>query len=179
MSRSSRNSRPATTSAHIRHHRWARGDWQLLPWIFGRAEGKGHAIVERDSCDRPVEDARQSASNPVRARCGARSARGLDVALHAALIWIVFVVLTIVLPTLSRSLPLFPRGARASRSRAICGRSAAISARPDALDADGRVPSGSGLADGRRDRPHPLALGVTRAICWNGFRRRRRPRSAP
>ncbi len=21
----------------IRHHRWARGDWQLLPWIFGRA----------------------------------------------------------------------------------------------------------------------------------------------
>ena len=19
----------------IRHHRWARGDWQLLPWIFG------------------------------------------------------------------------------------------------------------------------------------------------
>src|SRR5438067_6694776 len=22
--------------AALRHHRWARGDWQLLPWIFGR-----------------------------------------------------------------------------------------------------------------------------------------------
>ena len=20
----------------LRHHRWARGDWQLLPWLFGR-----------------------------------------------------------------------------------------------------------------------------------------------
>ena len=23
--------------AAARHHRWARGDWQLLPWILGRA----------------------------------------------------------------------------------------------------------------------------------------------
>ena len=23
-------------AAALRHHRWARGDWQLLPWIFGR-----------------------------------------------------------------------------------------------------------------------------------------------
>ena len=23
--------------AAVRQHRWARGDWQLLPWIFGRA----------------------------------------------------------------------------------------------------------------------------------------------
>src|SRR4029077_8688074 len=22
----------------LRHHRWARGDWQLLPWILGRAK---------------------------------------------------------------------------------------------------------------------------------------------
>ena len=27
--------RPATTSPSLRHHRWARGDWQLLPWILG------------------------------------------------------------------------------------------------------------------------------------------------
>ncbi len=29
----------------IRHHRWARGDWQLLPWILGRAPRQ--AGVER------------------------------------------------------------------------------------------------------------------------------------
>ena len=56
----------------IRHHRWARGDWQLLPWIFGRA-------TERHPGGRPLEDARQSAPNAVGARRGARSARRLDV----------------------------------------------------------------------------------------------------
>ena len=32
--------------AASRQHRWARGDWQLLPWIFGRgpADGSGGAI---------------------------------------------------------------------------------------------------------------------------------------
>ena len=35
-SRWSRNFPRATTSAPLRQHRWARGDWQLLPWIFGR-----------------------------------------------------------------------------------------------------------------------------------------------
>ena len=25
--------------AAARQHRWARGDWQLLPWIFGRGHG--------------------------------------------------------------------------------------------------------------------------------------------
>ena len=28
-------------SAVVRQHRWARGDWQLLPWIFGRGSGGG------------------------------------------------------------------------------------------------------------------------------------------
>ena len=27
---------PRYDVAALRHHRWARGDWQLLPWIFGR-----------------------------------------------------------------------------------------------------------------------------------------------
>ena len=30
--------------AAARQHRWARGDWQLLPWIFGRGR---HATSER------------------------------------------------------------------------------------------------------------------------------------
>ena len=48
-----------------RHHRWARGDWQLLPWIFGFA-GKGGRSAERQgraSADRSLEDDRQPAPN--------------------------------------------------------------------------------------------------------------------
>ena len=64
----------------LRHHRWARGDWQLLPWILGHAPGPSGrgARDERHSRDRPLEDARQSAPNALGARCGARSACGLD-----------------------------------------------------------------------------------------------------
>ncbi|HEV2495699.1 MAG TPA: glucoamylase family protein, partial [Terriglobia bacterium] len=29
-------------AAAARQHRWARGDWQLLPWIFGRGRGTPH-----------------------------------------------------------------------------------------------------------------------------------------
>ena len=29
--------------ASARQHRWARGDWQLLPWILGGRRGNGHA----------------------------------------------------------------------------------------------------------------------------------------
>ena len=39
-----------------RQHRWARGDWQLLPWIFGR--GRVRRSLARCSHDRPLEDAR-------------------------------------------------------------------------------------------------------------------------
>jgi len=35
-----------TEVAASRQHRWARGDWQLLPWIFGRA-GRGIAAINR------------------------------------------------------------------------------------------------------------------------------------
>ena len=49
-----------------RHHRWARGDWQLLPWMFGRAPTCRHrSRTQRGSGDRPLEDARQSAPNAV------------------------------------------------------------------------------------------------------------------
>ncbi len=45
---------PHTEVAAARSHRWARGDWQLLPWIFGR-RGRHLSPV------RAVEDARQPA----------------------------------------------------------------------------------------------------------------------
>ena len=43
--------------ATARAHRWARGDWQLLPWIVGESRN-------RHRRDQPLEDARQSAPLP-------------------------------------------------------------------------------------------------------------------
>ena len=53
--------------AAARNHRWARGDWQLLPWLLGRddAAQRGNGIA---AADRPMEDAGQSASHLVRTR---------------------------------------------------------------------------------------------------------------
>ena len=69
--------------AALRHHRWARGDWQLLPWILGRGpvateERKRGAIAG----DRPLEDARQSAAHAVGAGCRPRLAGGMDPAVR-------------------------------------------------------------------------------------------------
>ena len=35
-----------------RHHRWARGDWQLLPWIFGFAGNGGRTSGVKDELPR-------------------------------------------------------------------------------------------------------------------------------
>ena len=65
----------------LRHHRWARGDWQLLPWMFGRGPGAGSGSDARcDPGDRPLEDARQSAANAVGAGLHACLAGGMGVA---------------------------------------------------------------------------------------------------
>ena len=76
--------------AALRHHRWARGDWQLLPWILGRAPGPARtATSTRHADDRPLEDARQSAPYAFGAglpcwrcwqagRCRCRRGCGLD-----------------------------------------------------------------------------------------------------
>ena len=57
-----------------RHHRWARGDWQLLPWLCAVAD---RGVPGRH---RPLEDARQSAANAVRAGLHARLAGRLGIA---------------------------------------------------------------------------------------------------
>ena len=64
----------------VRHHRWARGDWQLLPWIFGRgpSQSANRVVVERPSGDRPLENAGQSAPHAFGARRGPCVARRLD-----------------------------------------------------------------------------------------------------
>ena len=65
--------------AAARQHRWARGDWQLLPWMLGRVKGRA---TERQGQpphgDRLLEDVRQSAAHPVRAGRDRRAAGGMD-----------------------------------------------------------------------------------------------------
>ena len=49
--------------AAARQHRWARGDWQLLPWLIRGAAGAGAPRAARIADDRPLEDARQPAAD--------------------------------------------------------------------------------------------------------------------
>ena len=65
-----------------RHHRWARGDWQLLPWILGFAPKVDEARprTDRTAPDRALEDDRQSAPDFVGADRGPCAAARLDLA---------------------------------------------------------------------------------------------------
>ena len=162
----------------LRHHRWARGDWQLLPWILGRAPRQAGA--ERATSAIPaigrwkmLDNLRRTLSAPAAVLA---LLAGWTLPLHAALIWTLFVVLTIVLPTLIPVVAAIPPRRPGVTIIKPCARARRRSPpRLDALGADHRVPGGSGVADGRRDRPHPVALGRDAgAICSNGFRRRRR-----
>jgi cyclic beta-1,2-glucan synthetase len=55
-------------AAAARQHRWARGDWQLLPWIFGRGdvpEGKGSKVsIPAFSRWKMIDNLRRTLSAP-------------------------------------------------------------------------------------------------------------------
>ena len=78
--------------AAARQHRWARGDWQLLPWILGRA-GALPAVGRWKMLD----NLRRSLSAPA---SFAALAAGWMLAPQAALLWSGFIVSTIALSTL-------------------------------------------------------------------------------
>ena len=91
--------------AALRHHRWARGDWQLLPWIFGRGPLRG-AERKRDGKRGAVPViGRWKMLDNLRRTLSAPAAilallTGWTLPLHAAAVWTSFVIATIVLPTL-------------------------------------------------------------------------------
>jgi cyclic beta-1,2-glucan synthetase len=91
--------------AAARQHRWARGDWQLLPWIFGRRDAAGAIRGGRRlpliGLWKMLDNLRRSLSAPASV---AALLAGWLLPRNAALLWTAFVVLTIALPAL---LPIF------------------------------------------------------------------------
>ena len=157
--------------AAARQHRWARGDWQLLPWIFGRG-------AARRSGRRIPRSAAGRCSTTCAVRCRRRRPSWrllagwmLPLARRRAS-GPCFVLSTIALPTL---LPVARGDRAAARAGSRCAATCARSARDLrlALVADRRcmitLPGASGLADGRRDRAHAVpAVRHAAGTCSNG-----------
>lgn len=87
--------------ASLRHHRWARGDWQLLPWILGggprRADGRPGGNVPAVGRWKMLDNLRRSVSPP---SVVLALIAGWALPLEQAAVWTGFILATIVLPPL-------------------------------------------------------------------------------
>ena len=117
--------------AAARQHRWARGDWQLLPWLFGRVRGRvaeGPASpVTAIGFWKMFDNLRRTLSAPA---TFVAFLAGWTLPPVAALVWTGFVLLTIALPTI---LPVV--AAILPRNAAITMRSHFSALVSDAVDA--------------------------------------------
>jgi cyclic beta-1,2-glucan synthetase len=84
-----------------RHHRWARGDWQLLPWLLGRGPAVGTDRARRAIPAigrwKMLDNLRRTLSAPA---CVLALLAGLAQPLMAASVWVGFIMSTILLPAL-------------------------------------------------------------------------------
>ncbi|TWT05934.1 GH36-type glycosyl hydrolase domain-containing protein [Reyranella sp. CPCC 100927] len=85
--------------AALRHHRWARGDWQLLPWILGRGSRTDPANGALSALGRwkMLDNLRRTLSAPAAVLA---LLAGWTVRFDVAFVWTTFVLTTIMLPTL-------------------------------------------------------------------------------
>jgi cyclic beta-1,2-glucan synthetase len=78
--------------AAVRHHRWARGDWQLLPWLLGKRSG-----VPAIGRWKMIDNLRRSLSSPM---IIVALLAGWTMPFKGALVWTAFILCTIILPPL-------------------------------------------------------------------------------
>jgi cyclic beta-1,2-glucan synthetase len=97
--------------ASARQHRWTRGDWQLLPWLFGRRPG-GRGAMPAMGRWKLLDNLRRSLSAPTALLA---FIVGWLLPFGAAMAWTGCVLFTVVLPPLLPALAgLMPVRARAS-----------------------------------------------------------------
>ena len=82
--------------AALRHHRWARGDWQLLPWMLARDRCGSSVCHPAIGRWKMLDNLRRTLSAPA---CMLSLLAGLALPFAAASVWIGFVLATILLPT--------------------------------------------------------------------------------
>ncbi len=87
--------------AAARQHRWARGDWQLLPWIFGRGDAflgnRGTSALPLIGLWKMLDNLRRTLSAPASVMA---LLAGWTLSLHSAAVWTCFILSTIAVPTL-------------------------------------------------------------------------------
>jgi cyclic beta-1,2-glucan synthetase len=110
-----------------RHQRWARGDWQLLPWILGFAAKRGDPNRGRSELPRigrwkMIDNLRRTLTAPTAVLA---LAVGWTLPLPSALVWTAFVLATILIPNLIPVLSALPARrpgvSMSSHSRALGG----------------------------------------------------------
>ena len=160
--------------AAARQHRWARGDWQLLPWIVGRARktdgGSGRADIPHLGRWKLVDNLRRTLSAPAsvlspHGRMGPAAATG-----GVALVRLRSVSLAVDCVSAScRSCnPASLRGFdRQPLPRISCG----PQNRPAAIRHSGGAARTSGMADGRRNRPDVVQIVSASRFAGMGHRR--------
>ena len=95
-----------------RQHRWARGDWQLLPWIFGRRDVRERATSAKASLSlisqwKMIDNLRRSLSAPAVVLA---LFAGWTLPFEAALAWTLAVASTLAVPALAAALALVGPG---------------------------------------------------------------------
>ena len=151
-------------AAAARHHRWARGDWQLLPWIFGRGHARSEprraVVIPAIGRWKILDNLRRTLSAPA---AFLTLIAGWLLPAGSAWVWSGFILVTIAIPSLlSFVLGLYPRRrgiALRSHTRGVDRRS---EAGRDSDRFDGDLPRVPDLAHVRRDPSYPRSSLITR-----------------
>jgi len=86
--------------AAARAHRWARGDWQLLPWLFGRGDARGarkRSGIPLIGRWKMLDNLRRTLLAPA---CVLSLIVGWSLPLRSAAIWSAFIIAALAIPAL-------------------------------------------------------------------------------